>query len=796
MISIMLRLLAVLLALSFGSAHTAEQPSGAGSGALKFKQLEELLPTPNAYRTASGAPGHAYWQQRADYLIDVSLDDQNQRITGSELVTYHNHSPDRLEYLWMQLDANIYAPDADGKLAQSAPDMAKFPYDTLGRLLALETFPGGTEIQAVRDHEGRPLSFTVVKTMLRIDLPLPLEPGASMSFSVDWTHAINDQVTVGGRSGYEYFKDDGNYIYEIAQFYPRMVAYSDATGWQHKQFIGSGEFTLELGNFTVRITAPDDHVVAATGVLVNADDVLSARQRERLEQARNADKPVFVVTPREAKKAEQGKPSGTKTWVFEAENVRDFAFASSRKFIWDAWGYHQNAGGQNAGGQNSDVVMAMSFYPNEAEPLWSQYSTHAIVHTMEVYSRYTFDYPYPVSQSINGPVGGMEYPMITFNRPRPYEDGTYWDKTSNDPDDDSIEWKYTKYGLISVIIHEVGHNYFPMIVNTDERQWTWMDEGINTFLQYLAEQEWEDEYPSRRGKPKDIVAYMSSAEQVPIMTNSESLLQFGNNAYGKPATALSILRESILGPELFDFAFREYARRWKFKRPMPADFFRTMEDASGIDLDWFWRGWFYTTDNVDIGIRNVHLYSLDTGDASLDKPARKAEQDAEPQTAHERRFQEARKRVDLYPELNDFYNTFDPFTVLPSDRESFAKLIEKLEEEEAALLNTSKHFYVVELENVGGLVMPVYLQIEYADGGTEEMRIPAEIWRKNALRVNKLLLTDQPIEQLTVDAKLETADVDLANNHWPRKPVKSRFQLFKQELRDKNPMQELEAEGN
>jgi aminopeptidase N len=750
----------------------------------RFRQLEEILPTANAYRTASGAPGHGYWQQRADYEIDVTLDDANQRITGSERVTYHNQSPDTLRYLWLQLDPNLWAPDAEGRAAADAPDFERFGYNGLRRMLLLEQFKGGITIESVRDADGAALAFTIVKTMMRIDLPQPLPAGESVAFAVDWWFNVNDADNVGGRSGFEYFPHDGpdggpddsskggNYIYEIAQWFPRMAAYTDVNGWQHKQFLGSGEFTLELGDYRVRITVPDDHVVAATGVLQNPEEVLSAEQRSRLDQARSAAQPVFIVTPEEAKANQASPATGTKTWIFQAENVRDFAFASSRKFIWDAQGHAVNGAG--------DPVLAMSFYPNEGEPLWSRYSTHAIMHTLDVYSRYTFQYPYPVAISVNGPVGGMEYPMICFNGPRPEDDGTYG--------------KRTKYGLISVVIHEVGHNYFPMIVNSDERQWTWMDEGLNTFLQVLAEREWEDDYPSRRGEPKDIVGYMTSLDQVPIMTNSESLLQFGNNAYAKPATALNILRESILGRELFDFAFKEYARRWRFKRPMPADLFRTLEDASGIDLDWFWRGWFYSTDHVDIAIDNVHLYELDSRDPDIEKPKLREERDEEPVTLSAQRNQPLPKRVDQYEELKDFYNSYDDLDVTPQDREDYEKLIARLKkkgEGEEELLAVERNFYVVDLENVGGLVMPVILDVEYADGSREELRLPAEIWRQDPDRVRKLILTDKEIASITLDPHLETADSDLANNYWPRKPIESRFQLFKRK-EPKNPMQEAQ----
>jgi hypothetical protein len=731
----------------------------------KFRQLEQLLPTPNEYRTASGAPGPAYWQQHANYVIDLELDDEKQRILGTETITYINRSPHRLHYLWLQLDANIFAPDSDASLTAKAPGTDRVSYAAMRSLLVRQTFDGGTKITAVRDAANQPLEHTVVKTMMRVELPQPLAGGESFTFSVDWNYRINDAKVIRARTGYEYFKEDGNYLYEIAHWYPRMVAYTDATGWQHKQFLGRGEFTLELGDYLVRITVPDDHIVGASGVLLNPDEVLSADQRQRLKEATTAESPVFVVTPEEAKENQDTKPTGKKTWIYKADNVRDFAFASSRKFIWDAL-QHDVEGNK---------VMAMSLYPNEGEPLWSKYSTHAIVHTLNVYSRYTFPYPYPVAYSVNGPVYGMEYPMICFNGPRPEDDGTYSDRT--------------KYGLISVVIHEVGHNFFPMIVNTDERQWTWMDEGINTFLQYLSEQEWEDDYPSRRGEPQDIVSYMKSTDQVPIMSNSESILQFGANAYGKPATALNILRETVLGRDLFDYAFQQYARRWRFKRPMPADFFRTMEDASGIDLDWFFRGWFYTTDNTDLAIEGVQLLTVDSKNPDIEKTLQKEEREEEPKTLSQQRNEPIGKRADVFPELKDFYNSFDELDVTELDREKYRDLLKSLDDDEKKLLEAKQHFYVVQLANIGGLVMPAILRIDYDDDSTDVLRIPAEIWRHNSRKVKKLVITEKTIKSLTLDPFLETADVNLNNNHFPPRIVKSRFELFK-DKKEKNDMQE------
>jgi hypothetical protein len=746
---------------------------GAQWGEPKFRQLEEILPTPNTYRTASGAPGESYWQQKADYDIKVELDDELQRIVGSEVIHYQNNSPDDLDYLWIQIDANLFAKDSDGHLTELAPDLEGLKFRSLRALLERESFEGHATIHSVKDATGQRLEHQVIKTMMRIDLPTPLRAGESMRFSIAWSYSIIDAQLIRARSGYEFFPEDGNFIYEMAQWFPRMAAYTDDRGWHHKQFLGSGEFTLEFGDYEVAITVPNDHIVAATGTLQNKEEVLSPLQLERLKGASGRRTPTFIVTPEEAKTNETTPATGKKTWVFQAENVRDFAFASSRKFIWDAMGH-------TSGDQE---VMAMSFYPNEAEPLWSRYSTHAVAHTMEVYSRHSFDYPYPVAISVNGPVGGMEYPMICFNAPRPLPDGTYWGVPKS-----REQWMHSKYGLISVIIHEVGHNYFPMIVNNDERQWTWMDEGLNTFLQYLAEQEWEEDYPSNRGEPKKMVSYMTSPNQVPIMSNSESILQFGNNAYGKPATALNILRETILGRELFDFAFRTYSQRWQFKRPQPADLFRTLEDASGIDLDWFWRGWFYSTDHVDLAITQLIEYQLDTLDPIIDNQRRKQERDKEPRTISELRNDDLKRLVDRYPELVDFYNDYDPLDVLEGDREKSQETLEKLNPKDRDLLKLEHLFYVVEVENIGGLVMPVILEIEYFNGNRETRHYPAEIWRRDSQSVRKLLITTEPIRTLRLDPHLQTADSNLANNQFPPKIGSARFELSS-EKEEKNPMQ-------
>ena len=733
----------------------------------RFFQIDGWLPTPTESRTASGAPGPGYWQQRADYEIDVTLDDENQVIRGNANVKYHNRSPHELRYVWFQLDQNIFDPDSDANTARAAePIGTRMEFKVIQSMLARSTFDGGYKIHCVRDGDDADIPHRIVKTMMRVDLPAPLLPGESTELQVEYSYNILDAKLIRARGGYEYFEEDENYIYEIAQWYPRVVAYTDYAGWQHKQFLGRGEFTLELGDYRVRITAPEDMIVTATGELQNADQVLQPRWAERLRDAASAKKPVFVITAEEAKENESKRGRGTKTWDFSAKNVRDFAFAASRKFIWDAMGVQVDG----------KTVMAMSFYPGEAEPLWSQYSTEAIAHTLAVYGRYAFAYPYPTAISVNGPVYGMEYPMICFNGPRPEDDGTYT--------------KATKYGLISVVIHEVGHNFFPMIVNSDERQWTWMDEGLNTFLQYLAEQEWEEDYPSRRGEPEKIVPYMRGGNQRPIMTGSEEILQFGANGYAKPATALNILRETILGRELFDFAFREYARRWKFKRPTPSDFFRTIEDASGVDLDWFWRGWFYGTDHVDIAIEKVQLFQIESGDPDETAERKRQEKEKREKTLSDERNESIPKRIDWQPGLKDFYNSadYDEYKVEASARKSFQKFLDGLSTDERALLKRTTNFYLVQFRNLGGLVMPIILRVHYADDTSELMTIPAEIWRSNGDVTRKLIATDKEITRLELDPRRQTADTDESNNHWPPKLVPSRFKLFKQEVK-KNPMQ-------
>jgi hypothetical protein len=748
----------------------------------KFRQLDEVLPTPNSIRTASGAPGHAYWQQRADYAIRASLDEAHRSITGAETITYHNNSPDSLNYLWVQLDQNIFKPNSDARTTATVasrdawgkphgPDDG-MKFDSMRNMLEARSFDGGFKIASVKDASGHPLNFVINRTMMRIDLPQPLKAGAQVAFSIEWSFNIPEQKVIGGRSGYEKF-DDKNDLFEVAQWFPRMAAYYDVMGWQHKQFLGQGEFTLEFGDYDVQMTVPADHIVASTGELQNPDAVLTAAQRDKLKEARTAANPVVIVTQAEAEAKEKTHASGTKTWHFKAHNVRDFAWASSRKFIWDAQGFKQD-------GKNT--VLAQSFYPKEGNPLWGKYSTKAIIHTINEYSKYSFDFPYPTAISVNGPVGGMEYPMISFNGPRPTKDKKTGQVTYS---------KRTKYGLVGVIIHEVGHNYFPMIVNSDERQWTWMDEGINSFVQFLAEKSWDDAYPLSRGEPRSIVDYMKSTNQQPIMTNSESITALGSNAYAKPTAALILLRETILGRDLFDFAFKQYAQRWKFKRPTPADFFRTMEDASGTDLDWFWRGWFYTTDHVDVSVDGITEYQISSKDPEVEKKWQKAQHDQEPISLTVERNKGTPTYVDQHPELKDFYNDHDDYTVTNHDRNSYNQTMAGLEDWEKALLKEGKHMYLVDFSNVGGLLSPLVLEITLASGKKYVERVPAEVWRHNSKKVTKLIITDEPMVGLTQDPYWETADTDVSNNSWPRKVTPSRLELFKMQHHDNDMMKDF-----
>jgi aminopeptidase N len=722
-----------------------------GSFEDKFRQLEgESWPAPSDYRNAAGAPGHRYWQQKVDYDVKVRLDEPRRALTGSATIRYRNNSPDGLPYLWLLLDQNHYKR-ASLALRSETVEGSKISLGEIRRAKRLQEWEGGFTIKAVRGADGQPLAFSVTDTLLRVELPEPVAAnGGDVTFDIEWSMPMVENKVVGGRSGYECFTqawEDGNCIFEGAQWFPRAAVYSDYEGWHNKAFLDDGEFTLEFGDYRVALTVPADHVVAGTGVLQNPETVLTPAQRQRLDSARTATAPVYVVTPDEALAAERGRATGEKTWVFAAKNVRDFGWASSRKFAWDAMGVKQASAEQ-------PLVMAMSFFPKEARPLWDAFSTRAIAHTIDVYSRMTFPYPYPTAQSVNGPVGGMEYPMISFNGPRPTRDRKTGNLTYSDR---------AKYGLIGVVIHEVGHNYFPMIVNSDERQWTWMDEGLNTFLQFLAEKAWDKDFPARRGEPRDIAEYMLSQNQVPLMTQSDSLLQFGANGYAKPATALNILRETIMGRELFDRAFREYANRWRFKHPTPFDFFRTMEESSGIDLDWFWRGWFYSTDHVDIALDKVVQARIDSGVPETEAENARRLRKAEPPSLTVSR-NSAPTVVERDPATRDFYNRTDEFTVTAADRRKASAAKAKLLPEEVAARAVTDSFYRFSFRNIGGLVMPVILKMEFTDGSSETVRIPAEVWRHNQKNVTWQYVTPKTLARAEIDPLWETADADRSNN--------------------------------
>lgn len=716
----------------------------------KFRQLKDVLPTPNNRRTASGAPGYEYTQQKVDYVMDIVVDEDKNLLTGNESITYHNNSKDYLEYLWVQLDQNMRAPDSKTPLAKSE-DLGNTTFNdpvTFTKNNLTKSADFGFKIKEVNNSTGGSLSYTVNRTMMRINLPQPLAPGNTFEFSIRWNYLINNSVTDGGRSGFELFPD-GNKNFTIAQFFPRLAVYDNVEGWQNMQFWGRSEWALEFGDYDVKITVPADHIVDATGELLNEKKVLTKEQRVRFDKARTSFKdPIFIVTQEEAEKAEKLKSKKSKTWHFNAKNVRDFAFASSRKYIWDAMAVNING----------KTVMAVSLYPKEGNPLWEEHSTRVVANTLEEYSKMTFDYPYSKAISVHADRQGMEYPMICFNYGRPQPDGTYSERT--------------KRGMIGVITHEVGHNFFPMIVNSDERQWTWMDEGINSFVEILSELDYDPNFFTGN-LPKDIVRYMSMDQDnlSPIMSQGDYVKNFGPNAYTKPAAGLYMLRQTIMGPELFDYAFRTYSKRWMFKHPSPADFFRTMEDASAMDLDWFWRGWFYTTDYNDIGVKDVKKFYL------TDQPTEAAKQLA--------------KRYNM--NLADYEGKFVFFEQekegVPVDSKKALEIdviknhmATMTEEQRAALKEAPNFFYQVTFEKPGGLVMPIIVELEYVDGSKERHTFPAQIWMKNDKEVTKVFRTTKAIKKITLDPDLETADIDTSNNSWPKKDD-SKFDKFKQKMK-------------
>ena len=769
-----------LLSVSIVGAALAQdiQNNPGSNHGNKFEQLGTILNTPNEQRTASGAPGVKYWQQRADYNIKCELDEKNLKLTGSETVTYYNNSPDPLTYIWLQLDENQHNSLKNSGYETSSGMPRATTTQNVDKSLARNGYEDnglGDMITKLTDATGKNLKYTINKTMMRIDLPTPLKPGTQFVFNLDWNYKITDRMTVGGRGGYELFPEDGNYLFTMTQWYPRLCVYSDFQGWQNHQFTGRGEFALTFGNFRVQMTVPADHVVGGTGECINYSAILSPAKLARYNQAKNSATPVQIVNLAEAKAAEKAPSTAKKTWVFVANNVRDFAWGSSRKFIWDAMGAH-------VGGK---TVMCMSYYGKEAYNLYSKYSTRLVAHTVKTYSDFTFPYPYPVAQSVEAS-NGMEYPMICFNYGRTEKDGTYSESTKN--------------GMIGVIIHEVGHNFFPMIVNSDERQWTWMDEGLNSFVEYLTEELWDNKFPSKKGAAYTIVDYMKlpKNELEPVMTNSENIVRFGPNAYTKPATALNILRETIMGRKLFDYAFKEYAHRWAFKHPTPADLFRTMEDASGEDLDWFWRGWFYGTDPVDISLDSVKYAKADLngklpemrqrgGTPKVAPPAVNSFEDIS--KVRNRTDNNIKFQTDKDTATQDFYWKYDRGMVTV-DTVKFAAMVkaqpapqafatDPLTDADKANYN-SKYFYELNFSNKGGLVMPIIVEFTFKDGTKWTDRIPAQIWRLNEKTASKFYIHDKEVASIKLDPMRETADIDESNNYWGKMPEPSKFQLFKQ----------------
>jgi len=718
------------------------------------------LPTPNEYRTASGAPGSKYWQQRADYDIEATLDEKNLSLAGSETVTYHNNSPDALTYLWLQLDENEHDPNNEVNYFDENKVSEPLTQQGLKSLEKKQNLAGlGDKIDVVSDEMGKALKYTINGSMMRIDLPKPLAPKGVIKFKVKWHYKLINRIEFGGRGGYEYFPEDGNHLFTMTQWYPRMCVYSDFHGWQNKQFTGRGEFALAFGNFKVKMTVPADHLVCSTGECQNYQQVLTPAQYGRWQKAQTATEPVEIGLLEDAKAAEKNKATATKTWIFKADSVRDFAWGSSRKYIWDAMPV-------TLAGKK---IMCMSFYGKEAYGLYRKYSTKVVAHTIRTYSKYTIDYPYPVAQSIEA-ANGMEYPMICFNFGRTEKDGTYSEGTKN--------------GMVLVIIHEVGHNFFPMIINSDERQWSWMDEGLNTFVQFLTEREFDASYPSQRGPAYKMADYMRLPKNQlePIMTNSEDINNFGANAYGKPATALNILRETVMGRELFDYAFKQYCNRWAFKHPEPADFFRSMEDASAVDLDWFWRGWFYDIDPVDIALDTVKAYTISQGkklpvkiDTLVSSPKRG---EMEYITTIRNRQAGIVSLVDRDTTLRDFYYHYKPSPEPVKEVKNRYEGLEEMPDTTFTRYN-NKYIYELKFSNKGGLVSPIIIQFTYADGTTEIERIGAYIWRKNEKEVTKTFLKTQKVVSVLIDPYRETADINEKNNTWNIQAEPAKFDLFK-----------------
>ena len=726
---------------------SAALAAGAQGWQGKFEQLGEMLPTPNSYRSASGAPGPEYWQQRADYDLSVEVNDQTQTLTGSGTITYFNNAPEPLSYLWLQLDQNINAPGSMTSLSNPGAIRDSIPAKNLGAMVGALPYKGGYQIKAVRDLSGKALPYLINFTMMRVELPKPLRTGEKFSFQIEWSYNVNDRMLVGGRSGMEFFPEDGNYVYTIAQWYPRMCVFDDYEGWQNKQYLGAGEFALTFGDYKVRITVPSDHIVGATGWLLNPEMALSADQLDRFRQAQQSyEKPVLIVTESEARQKETQRAATKRTWEFQATNVRDFAFAHSRKFIWDA----------QAVRVGDRTVMAQSLYPKEGNPLWERESTRAVKNTLEVYSERTIAYPYPVAYSVHTASIGMEYPMICFNFGRPPKDG-------------KIDQRLLER-TVGVIIHEVGHNFFPMIINSDERQWTWMDEGLNTFLEKETKRERYPDFDLTSEIPKGQVAFMKGDKAMmrPIMAMSDNQSRYnGPNGYTKPSAALTLLRETVMGPELFDKAFKTYSERWAFKHPKPADFFRTMEDASAVDLDWFWRGWFYSTDHVDVTLDQVKWFRVKKTTVDPERKKVKTQQG------------DLKSFASSAP-LSDFADGPREFNLMNTSPADHREFLSRVNDNAVRTNLESKNMYELTFRNSGGLVSPIIIEWTYKDGTKETEKIPAEIWRNNEQQVTKVFVKEKEVVNIVIDPDEATADVNKNDNVFPRKTGNSKFDQLKQ----------------
>jgi hypothetical protein len=614
------------------------------------------LPAPNAQREGSGAPGPGYWQQQVDYSIDATVEPETRLVSGKGRVTYHNNSPDALDYLWLHLEQNSFRDDGlASAVSPRGPDGKR---------------RGGSDgytISAVKGVDGAELKFTPMDLVARLDLPAPLPPGGTFSWDMEWSFKIPDGVY--RRFGLE--KVEQGKIVEVAQWFPCVAVYDDVYGWNTLPYIGSGEFYTNFGDYDVRISVPREDLVVATGVLQNPTEVWTAEQQARWEKAKSSTETVMIRSADEVGKAET-RPAGDGplTWHFKASKVRTFAFAASDAFILDAASLDGTP----------DSTLCVSAYPKEATPNWT-HSTQMLRTAMGGFNERWSKFPWPVMTNVNGPERGMEYPQIIFC-------GSRRDERS----------------LYGVTAHELGHNWFPMVVNTDERRHGWMDEGFNTFIDYYSAWDWfsepDQDAINRRGSgnPSSGGTLMRSTQVLPIDTPPDRLTGGLNGAlsYGKTAQGLVLLRESILGPERFDAAFRTYIRRWSFKSPQPSDFFRSMDDAAGMDLAWFWREWFQETDVLDQAIGSVvqplAAWHKDTGEW-----------------------------------------TWTPGKVV--------------------------------VENRGDMVMPLVFRVTFEGGEQRTVTLPVDIWN-NTNRWTEPIPASAKITSVVIDPETAFPDMDRTNNTW------------------------------